>query len=70
MYDIHMSNLVRKNFYITASDNAFLKNIDDRTASEHMRIAISEYVAKHKRKHQAILSPKGGDYAKSSTPDF
>ena len=51
------SDLVRKNFYISRSDNAFLKNLDDRTASEHMRIAISEYVIKQRSYRMASESP-------------
>jgi len=50
VYDIHMSSdLVRKNFYITRTDNVFLSNFDDRTASEHIRIAINEYVTKKRK---------------------
>lgn len=51
--------MIRKNFYLTTEQNAFLKKQKDLSVSEHIRRAIDEYTAKIMNKN-AVTSPSKG----------
>jgi len=53
--------MIRKNFYLTTEQNAFLKKQKDLTVSEHIRRAIDEYIAKKQNKNATTSPSKGGD---------
>lgn len=48
--------MIRKNFYLTVEQNAFLKKQKALTVSEHIRRAIDEYIGKIMNKN-AVTSP-------------
>lgn len=53
-------SMIRKNFYLTKEQNAFLKKQKNLSVSEHIRRAIDEYIAVIMN-NNATTSPSKGN---------